>query len=460
MGSAAHGRARATWPSASAPRPPASTRRSATRAGWRATRRTRWPRARRRCSPAPAARPAPNSRWGDYSDLTVDPVDDCTFWYTNEYYPTTSSFNWRPASGASSSRTAPPARSGTLAGTVTDAEQQQPDRRRHGGRVHRRHLRHHHRPMPAATTHEPAGRDSYNVTYSAFGYGTRHRVQRPDHGRQHDTKNVALTTQPTVTVSGTVKDGSGHGWPLYARIDVAGDPAAPFFTDPVTGHYSIQLPANATYAVTFTSKIPGYQSNQQTIVVGGPDMTQNVRFRSTPDCTAPGYKQDDSASRENFDEEQQLPAGWLDRHGPAGQRSDLAAQRPGGPAEQDRRHGQLRRHQLRLLRARQLPGHVARHTDAQHVRCFRAVPDVPQQLLRLPAVPADRRRGREHGRRHHVDERLARTAATRFRVPTWRPSSYRRPPTRATCSCASTSRARSASGGRSTTSPCTTARAA
>ncbi|HYP42005.1 MAG TPA: S-layer homology domain-containing protein, partial [Chloroflexia bacterium] len=23
-------------------------------------------------------------RWGDYSDLTVDPVDDCTFWYTNQ----------------------------------------------------------------------------------------------------------------------------------------------------------------------------------------------------------------------------------------------------------------------------------------------------------------------------------------------------------------------------------------
>ncbi|MEO8288379.1 MAG: S-layer homology domain-containing protein [Chloroflexota bacterium] len=24
-------------------------------------------------------------RWGDYSDMTVDPTDDCTFWYTNEY---------------------------------------------------------------------------------------------------------------------------------------------------------------------------------------------------------------------------------------------------------------------------------------------------------------------------------------------------------------------------------------
>jgi hypothetical protein len=25
-------------------------------------------------------------RWGDYTAMTVDPVDDCTFWYTNEYY--------------------------------------------------------------------------------------------------------------------------------------------------------------------------------------------------------------------------------------------------------------------------------------------------------------------------------------------------------------------------------------
>jgi len=27
-----------------------------------------------------------NSRWGDYTDMTVDPVDDCSFWYVNEYY--------------------------------------------------------------------------------------------------------------------------------------------------------------------------------------------------------------------------------------------------------------------------------------------------------------------------------------------------------------------------------------
>ncbi|MGN6313150.1 MAG: hypothetical protein ACTHMO_05235 [Rhodanobacteraceae bacterium] len=34
------------------------------------------------------------SRWGDYSGMTVDPVDDCTFWYTNEYLKNTGAFNW------------------------------------------------------------------------------------------------------------------------------------------------------------------------------------------------------------------------------------------------------------------------------------------------------------------------------------------------------------------------------
>ncbi|MEO6689096.1 MAG: hypothetical protein ABIN56_08265, partial [Dokdonella sp.] len=39
------------------------------------------------------------NRWGDYSDLTVDPVDDCTFWFTSEYYSTTGAFGWRTRVG-------------------------------------------------------------------------------------------------------------------------------------------------------------------------------------------------------------------------------------------------------------------------------------------------------------------------------------------------------------------------
>src|SRR5664279_805419 len=34
------------------------------------------------------------SRWGDYSAMSVDPVDDCTFWYTSEYLKTSGTWNW------------------------------------------------------------------------------------------------------------------------------------------------------------------------------------------------------------------------------------------------------------------------------------------------------------------------------------------------------------------------------
>lgn len=39
------------------------------------------------------------SRWGDYSAMSVDPTDDCTFWYTQEYYLATGS-NWQTRIGS------------------------------------------------------------------------------------------------------------------------------------------------------------------------------------------------------------------------------------------------------------------------------------------------------------------------------------------------------------------------
>ena len=33
-------------------------------------------------------------RWGDYSSMSIDPVDHCTFWFTTEYLATTSTANW------------------------------------------------------------------------------------------------------------------------------------------------------------------------------------------------------------------------------------------------------------------------------------------------------------------------------------------------------------------------------
>jgi hypothetical protein len=42
----------------------------------------------------------PSSRWGDYTMLAVDPVDDCTFWYTSEYYSHNSRANWQTRIGS------------------------------------------------------------------------------------------------------------------------------------------------------------------------------------------------------------------------------------------------------------------------------------------------------------------------------------------------------------------------
>ena len=35
------------------------------------------------------------ARWGDYTQMVVDPTEAGTFWYTNEYIPTNGSFNWK-----------------------------------------------------------------------------------------------------------------------------------------------------------------------------------------------------------------------------------------------------------------------------------------------------------------------------------------------------------------------------
>jgi hypothetical protein len=40
------------------------------------------------------------TRWGDYSSMVVDPSDNCTFWYTNEYIPANGSFNWKTRIGS------------------------------------------------------------------------------------------------------------------------------------------------------------------------------------------------------------------------------------------------------------------------------------------------------------------------------------------------------------------------
>ena len=66
-----------------------------------------------------------STRWGDYSSLNVDPLDDCTFWFTSEYYSAASQagspVGWLTRIGRFKfDQCSTPAR-GTLQGLVSDA---------------------------------------------------------------------------------------------------------------------------------------------------------------------------------------------------------------------------------------------------------------------------------------------------------------------------------------------------
>lgn len=85
--------------------------------------------------PGNGAQEHSSGRWGDYSAMAIDPTDDCTFWYTSEYYPSTdliTGANWRTrigsfrfASCASTTDNPPsvgitsPASGATVTGTIT-----------------------------------------------------------------------------------------------------------------------------------------------------------------------------------------------------------------------------------------------------------------------------------------------------------------------------------------------------
>src|ERR1044071_7075042 len=68
---------------------------------------------------------AGGNRWGDYTALSIDPTDDLTFWYVNQYVPTTSGAGWRLRIGSfkalpgGASPTPPPSPTATATPTAT-----------------------------------------------------------------------------------------------------------------------------------------------------------------------------------------------------------------------------------------------------------------------------------------------------------------------------------------------------
>ena len=130
---------------------------------------------------------------------------------------------------------------------------------------------------------------TYDVTASAFGYLSETASATITQGTTTDL-DFALASVPNVTVSGTITDGSGHAWALYAKVTVAGTPAADY-SDPFTGAYSLTLPAGATYTITTEVQYPGYQTLTETIDVGDGDLVHDIAVPVHPFACrdAPGY---------------------------------------------------------------------------------------------------------------------------------------------------------------------------
>lgn len=184
------------------------------------------------------------SRWGDYSDMTVDPVDDCTFWYTQEYYETNSSFNWRTRIGNFKFPTCTTAPSGTLNGTVTDSATALPIA---GASISVT-------PLGASTVTDASGNytlvlpvGTYDVTAAAFGYtsATTTGVDVTDGGTT--TVDFALVAAPSHAVSGQVFDNFNN--PIEnATVTILGTPISPATTD-ATGFYSFPSVPDGEYDV-------------------------------------------------------------------------------------------------------------------------------------------------------------------------------------------------------------------
>ncbi|WP_194909500.1 Kelch repeat-containing protein [Catenulispora rubra] len=153
----------------------------------------------------------------------------------------------------------------------------------------------------------PAGRRDLTIT--AYGYKTDSTTANVEAGTTA-TKNIGLTQVPSATVSGTVTDGSGQGWPLYAEVSVNGDPN-PVWTDPRTGRYTLTLPQNSDYTLDFAPATPGYDAVTKTVHVARSAQSVNVAATADPwQATAPGYKLTLTGSTETFDSTTSAPAGW------------------------------------------------------------------------------------------------------------------------------------------------------
>ena len=246
-------------------------------------------------------------RWGDYSAMSVDPVDDCSFWYTQEYVRTGET-SWSTRVGSFKFPSCSIGPQGILSGTVSASG---------GGPIANAAI------QATASVTETGGTTSaangsysmnllvgtYVVTATAYGYLPQTANNVVIDANTTTVQNFTLTAAPAYTVSGTVRDGL-TGWPLYAKITIDGYPGAPIWTDPATGQYSLALVAGTTYNFNVATFSSGYVGTSRSIGPLTADQVENFDlYADQTICTAPGYYLNVIGVNEPFDATT-APAGW------------------------------------------------------------------------------------------------------------------------------------------------------
>jgi len=222
-------------------------------------------------------------RWGDYSTMSVDPADDCTFWYTTEYLNTTSSSGWRTRIGSFSFPDCVPAPTGTLTGTVTA----QGDGPIEGAVIHAG-------AYSAVTAgdgtysieHLPAG--NYDLTVDAYGYASASANGIAIVASATTIQDFDLEVLPTAHVVGFVTDADA-GWPLYAKVDItaAGGFSTTVYTNPATGEYFVNLADGVEHDFHVTAMSGTYGDEFRTVI---PPSSENFALTADPvACDAAGF---------------------------------------------------------------------------------------------------------------------------------------------------------------------------
>jgi N-acetylneuraminic acid mutarotase len=143
--------------------------------------------------------------------------------------------------------------------------------------------------------------DSYDLKVTKFGYAdaTASGVAVTTGTAVH--KDFALTAKPSKVLSGKVTDGSGHGYPMRAKITIDGYPDGAIYSDAFTGDYSVKLPAGSDYTLHVSSAdLPGYTDQAATVSLND-DTTENIGLKvDASTCTAPGYAYQESGTQEAF----------------------------------------------------------------------------------------------------------------------------------------------------------------